>query len=97
MIVSNPPYVATTDVLPAVVRDWEPSDALLAGPDGFDDVEHLIEEAPNWLAPDGVLVVEMAPDQTTRAAELAAERGFDDVRVEPDLSGRDRMIVARNA
>ena len=95
VIVSNPPYVAVSDDLPAEVADWEPVEALLAGARGLDDLARIVDEAPAWLVPDGALVVELAPSQASSVAERARSVGFADVEVRSDLSGRDRMVVAR--
>lgn len=97
LVVSNPPYVATDDELPSVVRDWEPIAALVAGPTGFEDIERIVGDAPEWLARPGVLVVELAPHQAGAATQLARDTGFDDVAVHPDLAGRLRALVARIA
>lgn len=94
VIVSNPPYVATTDPLPAEVAEWEPSEALLAGTSGLSDLELLLAEAPGWLIPEGALVLEMAPSQTTAMADLA-QRTFNHVEIFDDLVGRPRGLVAR--
>ena len=96
VVVSNPPYVATTDELPAEVANWEPTEALLAGSSGRSDLEALVAQAPEWLAPNGVLVLEMAPTQTTPLAELARIT-FSQVEVFDDLAGRARGIVARRS
>lgn len=95
LIVSNPPYVADGDALPPVVRDWEPASALFAGADGLDDLRLIVAEAPQWLRPEGVLVVELAPMQAASFAELAHEAGFGEVEIQPDLTGRDRCVVCR--
>jgi release factor glutamine methyltransferase len=95
VIVSNPPYVAATDDLPAEVRDWEPAGALVAGPTGREDLERLVDEAPAWLAPGGALVVELAPHQAAAIAERARATGYVDVEVGEDLTGRPRLVVAR--
>ncbi len=97
VVVSNPPYVATGDELPAVVRDWEPAEALFAGADGLDDLRVLVAQAPRWLRPGGSLVVELAPSQADAVAALALEHGFAEVEVHPDLAGRARAVVARAA
>jgi release factor glutamine methyltransferase len=97
VVVSNPPYVGTGDDLPEVVREWEPTRALLAGPDGLDDIRVLVDQAPRWLRPGGALVVELAPDQAAEVARLASGAGFVEVTVEPDLAGRPRCLVARRA
>jgi release factor glutamine methyltransferase len=95
VIVSNPPYVAESDELPADVYDWEPHLALF-GPstDGGDYVRHIIEHAGEWLAPGGALVIEMAPTQTDMAASLAGARGFIGVHIVDDLAGKPRALIA---
>ena len=98
VLVSNPPYVAEHEVtdLPSDVVDWEPRDALVSGPTGFEALEVLLAGAREWLDPAGAaLVLELAPHQAERALELAAAAGFDDARVDRDLVGRARCLVAR--
>ncbi len=98
VIVSNPPYIAEHEVpdLPRDVAEWEPRHALVSGPTGYEALETLITGAPEWLDPAGsVLVVELAPQQAERALVLAAAAGFADARVDHDLVGRARILVAR--
>lgn len=95
LVVSNPPYVAADEELPSVVADWEPVSALVAGPDGLEDVEAVLRGVTRWLAPGGSVVVELAPHQAPRATGVAIEVGLVDVRVRPDLAGRDRAVIAR--
>lgn len=97
LAVSNPPYVSTAEmaVLPAEVADWEPAGALEAGPTGLEAIAVIVGEAGEWLARPGVLVLELAPHQASAAIEVARAAGFESVRVEPDLAGRDRALVAR--
>lgn len=97
VLVSNPPYVAEHEIatLPRDVADHEPRGALVSGPSGVEAIERLVAGAPAWLAPAGSLVVELAPHQADWATEHAIDGGFTDVRVEPDLAGRPRVLVAR--
>jgi len=95
VIVSNPPYVATTDALPIEVADWEPTSALLAGDDGLDAIRRIVTEAPAWLAAQGVLVVEIGETQGDAVRALATRAGFGEIGIEPDLAGRDRALIAR--
>jgi len=57
--VTNPPYVdhAAMETLPAEYRH-EPGSALAAGADGLDVIRPLLMAAGDWLAKDGLLVVE---------------------------------------
>lgn len=95
LIVSNPPYVADSDDLPAEVADWEPESALLAGPSGMEQIAEVVKEAPVWLDRPGALVVELAPHQGDEGVALAYDAGFSEASVQPDLTGRVRVLVAR--
>ena len=95
LIVSNPPYVGTDEVLPDSVVRWEPARALYAGPDGLDAVAEIVAGASEWLAPHGVLVVEIGAAQGDAATDLALRAGFAEVDVRPDLAGLDRVLIAR--
>lgn len=93
LIVSNPPYVATTIEIPDDVARWEPAGALWSGPDGLDDLRQLVDGAGEWLTDEGALVCEMSPEQADDLVALATPY-FAEVRVAADLSGRDRTLVA---
>ena len=95
LVISNPPYVAASDPLPAEVADWEPAGALVPGPTGLEAIEEIVAAAPVWLRRPGALVVELAPAQADAALELARAAGFGTARVAPDLSDRPRALVAR--
>ena len=97
VIVSNPPYIALGEAasLPASVRDWEPAVALYSGNDGMSATARLVREAAEVLAPGGLLAIEVDMRRASLAAELVSrERRFDAVRVELDLTGRERFVLA---
>jgi ribosomal protein L3 glutamine methyltransferase len=60
VIVCNPPYVNnhSMEALPAEYRH-EPTMALAGGEDGMDLIRRLLRDAPNFMAPDGILVLEI--------------------------------------
>ena len=96
VVVSNPPYVAEgSDQLDASVRDWEPRAALLAGPDGLDDVRTIVAGAPDRLVAGGWLVLEIGADQGTAVHDLLVGAGFADVQIRTDLAGHDRIALGR--
>lgn len=94
VVVSNPPYVAHSEGLPAVVADWEPATALWANSDGFSDLHSIVTQAPRWLAPRGVIVLEMSPPQTSTVQQWCTDLGWQ-ATIHPDLNGRPRAVVAR--
>jgi len=98
VVVSNPPYIALSeaDLLPASVRNWEPAAALYSGRDGLAATARLVRQAASVLEPDGLFAIEVDARRASLAAELVAgERRFHDVRVELDLAGRERFVLAR--
>ena len=94
VLISNPPYIGDDEVLAAVVGDWEPASALRAGPVGDEDLHTIVRGAAEWLTADGVVVLEMAPDQTAPIAARLQADGWQ-ASVHQDLAGRDRAVVAR--
>ncbi|MDE0067816.1 MAG: peptide chain release factor N(5)-glutamine methyltransferase [Acidimicrobiaceae bacterium] len=94
VVVSNPPYVSESEGLPAVVADWEPPTALWADSEGFADLRSIVTQAPRWLAPRGVVVLEMSPPQTSTVQRWCRDLGWQ-ATVHPDLNGRPRAVVAR--
>jgi release factor glutamine methyltransferase len=101
LIVSNPPYVAVEmwSDLPEVVRR-EPRGALVAGPGtdgtpGLKEAEEVLSQARTWLSRPGAVVIELAPQQSEAAIDLARRMGFVEVRVEKDLARRPRTLVGR--
>lgn len=100
VIVSNPPYVAEGDAeeLQPEVRDWEPTGALFAGPDGLAVIRNIIDGAGEHLEPGGLLALEVGLGQAGPVVTLTEEAGaYGDVRVRRDLARRERMVLARRA
>ncbi|MBW1902757.1 MAG: peptide chain release factor N(5)-glutamine methyltransferase [Deltaproteobacteria bacterium] len=99
LIVSNPPYVSAEEYedLPPEVRSHEPRLALDGREGGFYFIKEIIEGSPNFLNPDGWLLLEMAPSQTDRALELL-ERidAFDKKMRIKDYSHRYRVVCAQH-
>ena len=96
VIASNPPYVADDEMatLPPDVRDHEPASALKAGPKGLDVLQRIIDAAPDWLKPTGVLLLEFSPEQAADLTALLENRGFTSVKLLKDAAGRQRIARA---
>ncbi len=97
LIMANPPYIPSSDVLTLdpMVRNFEPKLALDGGIDGLDITRRIVQEAPEWLEPDGILAIEVGFDQAPAVHELLATRGYADVARHKDYGARDRVISGR--
>ncbi len=92
LVISNPPYVPADELedLPAVVR----ADPQLALAGGVELAARLAAQAARWLRDGGALVIEIDARHGVEISEMIG-RDYTDVRVERDLAGRDRVVVAR--
>ena len=95
LAVANPPYVAVDDDIEPVVADWEPAVALWSGIDGLDAIRAIAAGAPQWLGPDGWLVMEIGAAQGPSVAAILANAQLRDVSLRSDAAGRVRVAVAR--
>ncbi len=100
MIVSNPPYVPSGELqtLAPEVKDHEPRIALDGGTDGLDLCRRILQEAPDYLARRGNLVMEIGYRQAgpLRAwiHRQSASGGLPwEVRFKHDLVGIERVAV----
>jgi release factor glutamine methyltransferase len=93
LVVSNPPYVEPEDIetLQPEVRDWEPRIALVA----HGATEALARAATEALSPGGWIVLETGENQAGRLEALLGELGYEELRISPDMAGRDRVIEGR--
>jgi release factor glutamine methyltransferase len=93
LVVSNPPYVTEEEIegLEPEVRDWEPRLATV----GDGHTQAIADAAAAVLAPGGSLVLEVADGRGREVSQLLRDRGYDDVRSTPDLTGRDRVVDGR--
>ncbi len=96
-IVSNPPYIETAEIsdLMPEVREFEPYDALDGGRDGLDFYRRIIREQESFLVDGGMLFFEIGWNQGKAVAEEMAACGFTDIKILPDLCGKDRIVRGR--
>ena len=88
VIVTNPPYIAEADChLTQGDLRFEPRSALASGFDGLDDIRLIIQQAPNYLKPNGWLMLEHGYDQAHSVAALLKEHGFSQIDHAQDLAG----------
>jgi release factor glutamine methyltransferase len=103
LVLANLPYVAERDwpSLQPEVTQWEPREALLAGPDGLDVYRAFIPECAGHLhryaeQMTGALAVEVGEGQAPAVAELMRGAGFGEIEARRDLAGIERVVVGRS-
>jgi len=93
VICANLPYIPTATLEQLPVYHHEPTLALNGGPDGLDAIRRLLTIAPQWLAPGGLLLMEIESSQGLAAFSLAFDSFHEaHIRLVKDLAGNDRLI-----
>lgn len=96
-ILSNPPYIPREELskLPVGVRDYEPHLALDGGAGGFQALDQIVQQAPDFLETGGHLIVEIgSPQEEPVRKRLSALPGFDLSPTIYDYSRHPRVLRA---
>ena len=103
LIVANLPYVAEREwgSLQPEVTEWEPREALLAGPDGLDAIRAFLRRlrlscriaTTKAKSPVGGVALEVGEGQAAAVADLMREAGLGEIEVRRDLAGIERVVV----
>jgi release factor glutamine methyltransferase len=104
LVVANLPYVSEAEwagLMPEVA-EWEPREALLAGPDGLDAIRSVLPECVHRLrrsAADerAALALEVGEGQAEAVAALFREAGFGAIQTRSDLAGIPRVVAGEIA
>jgi release factor glutamine methyltransferase len=96
LVVTNPPYICTNEIaeLESDVREFDPVGAIDGGPDGLASYRVIAIHAQQILSPGAHLIAEIGRGQGDAVAALFASAGFGRIRIEPDLAGISRVVVA---
>ena len=100
IILSNPPYIACEEYndLPPEIRDYEPRLALDGKGDGMYYIEKSLKGGLHFLNSGGLILLEMAPDQTNEALNLIGQiKGYGESYRIKDYSHRYRVVMAQRA
>ncbi len=94
LVVANLPYVSERDWgdLQREVTEWEPREALLAGPDGLDVFRSAV---PALAAVTGTLALEIGQGQAAAVGELLRPAGYPAIESRSDLAGIERLVIGR--
>ena len=96
VIATNPPYVPEEAVpVDPEVAIHDPRSALYSGADGLDLIRVIADRASVYAAPQATLLIEHAEAQGAAVREILTRTGWIDPRTHADLSGRDRVTLAR--
>ena len=97
LIISNPPYVASTQMrnLPPEVKK-EPKVALEGGEDGLSIHRRIIRQAPRFLNKTGLLALEIGYGQAKIIKDLiSAQPQFLPPKIVSDYQGKERVVLTR--
>lgn len=97
IIVSNPPYIRTDEIpkLMEEVKMHEPVMALDGMEDGLYFYKKICSEASDYLNDNGKIFFEIGYDQGDDVSEILRQNRFCNIEVLKDLSGNDRVVIAR--
>jgi release factor glutamine methyltransferase len=96
VIVSNPPYIASSEILrlPPEVREHDPHLALDGGEDGLAAYREIVPASCNLLAPGGLIALEVGKDQHLAVESLLRKTFGAAVAPRLDLDGHWRVVAA---
>ena len=96
LIVSNPPYIPTSEiaVLEPEVRDYDPRLALDGGRDGLEFYRMLARLGQMALTPGGSLIAEFGDGQEDEIESIFRKSTWPSVRFAEDFCGKPRIVIA---
>ena len=97
MIVSNPPYITSTEMeqLDRSVKDYEPALALHGGEDGLVFYRSIAENFRAALKPGGYLCFEFGMGQGDDVCRILEENGYTILERTRDYNQRERAVMAQ--
>lgn len=98
LIVSNPPYIAMSEMagLSPDVLNWEPMMALTPGGDGLDAYRLIASELAKYLDEGGLGLFEIGHQQGGDVVKIFTDAGFGNVTVSKDMNGHDRVVMVKS-
>ena len=96
LIISNPPYIKKFDLkyLEKDIYDYEPKSALDGGLDGLLQIKKVIINSSKLIKKNGILILEIAFNQTDRVKKILKDNGYFIRDVVKDLAKNNRCIIS---
>jgi release factor glutamine methyltransferase len=97
LLLANLPYVSEEEWegLAPEIREYEPRDALVAGPTGLEAIEALIRRPAKPADRPPAVALEVGAGQAQRVGELLMGAGYGNVEARRDLGGIERVVIGR--
>jgi release factor glutamine methyltransferase len=97
LMVANLPYVSESEWagLAPEIREYEPREALVAGPTGLEAIEALLQAVAGLEARPRSVVLEIGAGQAATVSDLTRAAGYTEVVTRQDLAGHDRVVIGR--
>jgi release factor glutamine methyltransferase len=97
LLVANLPYVSQEewDELEPEIREYEPREALVPGPTGYEAIQLLLETVAALARRPGAIALEIGAGQSEAVSRLISEAGYGEVETRQDLAGHDRVVLGR--
>jgi release factor glutamine methyltransferase len=97
LLLANLPYVSEDDWedLAPEIREYEPREALVAGPTGLEAIEGLLASVAELEMRPASVAIEIGAGQATAVSELVSRAGYAEVETRRDLAGHDRVVIGR--
>jgi release factor glutamine methyltransferase len=93
LICANLPYIPTDTLHALPIFGREPTLALDGGQDGLEAIRRLLSIAPEWLAPNGMLLLEIESTRGIQALNLACDLFSEAaISLHQDLAGQNRLL-----
>lgn len=93
LICANLPYIPSETLYTLPVYGREPTLALDGGKDGLALIRNLLNIAPDWLAPNSMILLEIEATTGIQALNLAYDLFSEaEIHLHQDLTGHDRLL-----
>jgi release factor glutamine methyltransferase len=97
LLCANLPYIPTETLHNLPIYGREPTLALDGGADGLDLFRKLMSVAPEWMAPNSLILLEIEATLGVQALNLACDMfSRAEIHLHKDLTGRDRLLEIRS-